>query len=180
MLNDNLFSRSLVIQTVLFVAVTFGLGLAVNYRLVARGFDGSLVMGIKELLREQIEATARSSASDSREQQIIIMDLPETKAFFDSRQALFVDARPAGAYGAGHIAGAFNINEQNFDEYLFDLADPARQTRIIVYCTNPQCPQALELAELLVEHDIRPVHLYPGGWEEWSARALPAAEGREP
>jgi rhodanese-related sulfurtransferase len=170
----------LFLETALLCFLGFGLGLIINYQIVSQGVDGSLTAEIKETLKNQIEEKARKPDPESGAANIIILDHQQAKDLCENGQALFVDARPAGAYAEGHIQGAINITEQTLDDHLFDLMDMVKETRIIIYCTNPECPQAMELAELLAENDIRPAYVYTGGWDQWVEMGYPATNGEGP
>ena len=60
------------------------------------------------------------------------VSLPDAKAAFDARSALFVDVRSADAYQGGHITGAVNIPLEELGSRLGEL-DPKQW--IIPYCT---------------------------------------------
>jgi len=152
-------------------------GLVINHSVVSRSFDGSLIASIKAFLENDVADDINQSGNGSG---IFILDSEGAKRAFDGGDALFIDARPTHSYNEGHIPGAVNITEQTLDLFLVDVIETARETAVIAYCTGPECPQAKELAELLVENEITPVYVYTGGWDEWEKHAYPAATGEEP
>lgn len=82
---------------------------------------------------------------------------------------LLIDGRSESAYHRGHIPGAVNIPyiQRN---YFFQqlLADVARETSIIVYCSGINCNVSVKLARSLSgEFGFIHVRVFEGGWEEW-------------
>lgn len=98
----------------------------------------------------------------------IQMQLPVVKKFFDEQGALFVDARDAEAYAAGHIPGSLNLP---FDDVI---TDPERLTEvdsggrpIIVYCSGGTCESSTSLAWELIGNGHTRVLVFHGGWPAW-------------
>lgn len=56
----------------------------------------------------------------------------DAKKEFDKGGAVFVDARPAGAYEVEHIKGAINITSETLDRNINSLP---KNKKIIVYCS---------------------------------------------
>lgn len=86
-----------------------------------------------------------------------------------SGQHLFLDARSLAEYQAGHIPGAMSLPVNRFDTDFPDIApllDP--DAPLIVYCGNPDCDQALRLAQRLREAGYTSVSLFPEGYEGWA------------
>lgn len=82
---------------------------------------------------------------------------------------LLIDGRSEHAYRKGHILGAVNIPYIQRD-YFFSklLADVARETPIIVYCSGKNCNTSVELAKFLSrKFGFIHVQVFEGGWEEW-------------
>lgn len=112
--------------------------------------------------------------------------LSETeKLFHDSRyqngQIIFVDARDEDHFYAGHIPGAHNLNPYHPEKELGDvlpLCEAADQ--IVVYCTGGECEDADSDALVLRDAGIpgQKLFVYGGGFDEWTERHLPTAEGQ--
>jgi rhodanese-related sulfurtransferase len=109
------------------------------------------------------------------------IQLPAVKKFFDAGAALFVDAREAADYAAGHVRGAVNLP---FDE---SVTDPERLEKlasggkpIIVYCGGGGCEVSIQLAGALMQAGHRKVLVDEGGFGEWEAAKYPIAKGDEP
>jgi len=168
----------LILETALLCIVGLGTGLAVNRHIAVQGFDGSLVEAIKQTLQNKIKEKARPASEVAPAGDIIFMGVEQAKELCDSNRSLFIDARAPEAYEAGHIYGAVNITEQTIEDHIFELMDKARESKVIIYCSGPECPQAIELAELLIENDIKPIHVYSGGWDQWQKLGYPVVKGR--
>ncbi len=108
----------------------------------------------------------------------IEVQLANVKKFFDAGAALIVDAREAGEYAAGHIAGALSIP---FDAAVANpaLLDPVKNAGkpVIVYCSGGDCTLSHELAVNMLADGIRKVLVFTGGFPEWQAAGYPVARG---
>jgi rhodanese-related sulfurtransferase len=98
----------------------------------------------------------------------------QMEGYCEHGRAVVVDAREAGAFAAGPVAGAVNIPANHQTELLariFSLV-PADQT-VIIYCQDPECGLSRSLAEFLVQNGYSPkrLRLYLPGWD--SLRKLP-------
>jgi 3-mercaptopyruvate sulfurtransferase SseA len=82
-------------------------------------------------------ATPTSSSSVNLNSSIPYPEIPRVsletaKAAFDTKRAVFVDARSASSYSEGHIPGALLMNEEDLNGFKEDLD---LSTWIITYCT---------------------------------------------
>lgn len=91
--------------------------------------------------------------------------------------ALWVDARHADRYRAGHFPHAINATESHWDDGLGKVLDAITPstTAIIVYCDSAGCRSSHHLAKRLQSDlgrnwDIRVV---TGGWPAVSAASKP-------
>lgn len=167
----------LILETVLLCIVGLGMGLVINRHIVAQGFDGSLVEAIKQTLQNKITEKAQPAGAAAPTGNIIMMSVEQAKELCDSGRSLFIDARAPDAYEAGHISGAVNITEQTLEDHVFALMDKVRESRVIIYCSSAECPQSMELAELLIENDIKPVYVFSGGLDQWQKMGYPVVRG---
>jgi 3-mercaptopyruvate sulfurtransferase SseA len=92
--------------------------------------------------------------------------------------AVFVDARVAEAYRAGHVAGAVSVPYTARFAALGELrrrippGDP-----VVVYCTGPGCPAAARLATWMAARGWRDVRLFAAGYPVWEAAGRPVQTG---
>jgi rhodanese-related sulfurtransferase len=91
-------------------------------------------------------------------------------------KVLWLDARPEEQYVAGHIPEAKLLNEQGFNEQLFELIDVLQKNTlpVVIYCGGEKCEASRKIKERLVESlPMENVWVLKGGWPAWKA-----AEGR--
>lgn len=84
---------------------------------------------------------------------------------------VWVDARPAEAFLAGHIPGAVNLTERAWEQQLGEVVGrwtPA--ARIVVYCDGAGCQASTAVAQRLQrELQLDRVYVLTGGWPAWQA-----------
>jgi rhodanese-related sulfurtransferase len=93
---------------------------------------------------------------------------------------VFVDARGDDAYREGHIPGAVQFDRYHPERHVADVtAACAGVLQVIVYCNGKNCEDSELAAQDLPALGIDPriVHVYVGGWTEWSAAKLPIEKG---
>lgn len=93
---------------------------------------------------------------------------------------VFVDARNAKQYAAGHIPGAYHFDRYRPEEHLPAVL-PACLTaqRVVVYCTGGQCEDSHFAARQLEESGVPAERLavFAGGIAEWTSNKLPLETG---
>jgi len=99
--------------------------------------------------------------------------LPQAKALFDRRAAIFVDARPPYEYDEGHIAGAVNIPWEEIEYYETDIAQLPRDSTVVVYCAGKSCDLSQHLGDELATRGFRKVRVFFGGWVGWNNAKYP-------
>lgn len=105
--------------------------------------------------------------------------LAEAKRAFDGGAAVFVDARFEWDFDAGHVPGARSVPVGQFSEQAGQvLADLARDTWVITYCTGEDCHSSQTLARLLCEErGFTRVQVMASGWPGWVAAGYPVDGG---
>jgi 3-mercaptopyruvate sulfurtransferase SseA len=73
-----------------------------------------------------------SAPTESVYPEIARVSLPDARAAFDAKTAVFIDARPKISYDGGHIPGALSIPA---DELQNRLGELKKNDWIITYCT---------------------------------------------
>lgn len=101
------------------------------------------------------------------------------KRAFDSRTALFVDARSAFEFKVGHIPGALCLTALSSGSKLrLAMAGYRADTRIIAYCAGTGCRSSHVLARRLVQElGYENVEVLDGGWPAWQKAGFPIAIG---
>ena len=88
----------------------------------------------------------------------------------DVTQVLWLDARPEDQYVQGHVPGARLLNEQGFDQQLFELLELLQTNTlpVIVYCAGERCEASRKVKEqLLSTLPLENVRILKGGWKAW-------------
>lgn len=114
-----------------------------------------------------------------------MVDLAQARElYFDPRYphggVVFVDARDDGLYQAGHVPGAHQFDHYRAPNYLAAVLPVcAVAEQIVVYCNGGDCEDsefaAVTLRESGVPNDK--LHIYGGGFTEWSTNGLPVELG---
>lgn len=98
--------------------------------------------------------------------------LTQTRSDPALASALWIDARSAAAYAAGHHPGALRLTEADWESLLVPILDVWQPGRpLIVYCDSTSCAAASSVAaRLRRELAADPVFVLHGGWQSLSAR----------
>ena len=92
--------------------------------------------------------------------------------------ALFVDARAAADFAAGHIRGALNGPDHEFDRWIEGfIAATEPETVIVAYCEGSRCELSKSLVEKLQSLGYANARYLPDGWGQWKAQGLPTETG---
>lgn len=104
------------------------------------------------------------------------ISLDDAMMYFQSREAIFVDARYKEEFDEGHIKGAINLPFEEFDKYYNSIKEKLPSDKILViYCAGTECEASLFLARLLRNLGYRNenIRVFFGGWEQWHKANLP-------
>ena len=96
-----------------------------------------------------------------------LVTVDQARAWGDG--AIWVDARPDDEFARDHVAGAFSLNEDRWNELLPQfLPNWSPGKKVIVYCSAASCNAARDVAKRLRdEAQLQNVFVLQGGWEEW-------------
>ncbi len=100
------------------------------------------------------------------------VDFPEVYQIWQSRDAVFVDARSAESFHQGHIPGAINVSIDRVVQYLH-LLPTDKETLLITYCGSITCPNAYQLMNVLMGEGYQNVKFFPRGLRDWQALGYP-------
>ena len=96
------------------------------------------------------------------------------------KEGVIIDSRLPEYYQEGHITGAINISFEEIDNYVAKLTEINQDTMVVIYCDGGDCELSFDLAVYMIGIGYLRVYVYEGGWEEWSASALPVTLGDQP
>ena len=120
---------------------------------------------------------ARLTSPSGRQMAI---SLDEAKNLFQSRGAVFMDARPLEEFTRGHIQGAISLPWLEAEQRVMDvIADMANDAVIITYCDGDTCNLSKELALFLDNLGFSRVRILVNGWTVWQAAGLPVETGSQ-
>ena len=102
------------------------------------------------------------------------ISLKNAIAKFESKDALFIDARPPDDFKRGHIKGAINLSEKKYNEWIDDfISNTDINITIITYCDGVNCKLAQDLAEKLYFSGFENVYFLTDGWRTWNKNSQP-------
>ncbi len=104
----------------------------------------------------------------------MIVNLEFAKYHHENASAIFIDARDAEEYEAGHINSAINIPYDNLEDYE-DMIDELDETAVyITYCNGEDCSLSLDLADYLYNEKLFDnMLIFEGGWPKWKDAGYP-------
>ncbi|NNG11789.1 MAG: rhodanese-like domain-containing protein [Halobacteria archaeon] len=82
--------------------------------------------------------------------------------------AVIVDARPTRKFKKGHVPGAINISNREFDEKL-DMLPSDKTTELIYYCGGYKCALSSKSAAKAIAKGYTNVKLFQAGYPAWKA-----------
>jgi len=96
------------------------------------------------------------------------------KGLLEGGRIVLIDARAAGEYETGHIAGAISVPYQALAEHYDGLIQKVPLDAVIVcYCRSVTCDDSENLAREMKFMGHKNVVTYKGGWDEWSQAGYP-------
>jgi rhodanese-related sulfurtransferase len=111
-----------------------------------------------------------------------LISLEEARELWDMQgYAFFLDARPSNQYAEGHIAFAWSMPADAFQQHLptvQPLLTP--ESPIVVYCDGTECELSHRVAEKLKNQGFQNVRILVNGWTLWKAAGFPTNQGEEP
>ncbi|MGA0332616.1 MAG: rhodanese-like domain-containing protein [Kiritimatiellia bacterium] len=110
-----------------------------------------------------------SLSAQAAELGISVIDTLQMREIVRSGSHLILDARKTSDYDDGHIPTAFSVPVSKFEE-SFPMIAPMLlpDTPLVVYCSGPQCDDALRLIERMREAGVEAAVLYLEGMEGWN------------
>ena len=94
--------------------------------------------------RGEKESSVSAQADNFPGTDIPLLNVAEAEALWRKSSTLFVDVRPYPDYEFGHIQGAINLPEEEFDTRFAALKPQLEQAEaIVVYCKNADCGKSI-------------------------------------
>lgn len=110
-----------------------------------------------------------------------IIQLDRARELWEGSLALFLDARAAEDYAAGHIANARSLPADQFEEHFANV-EPMLTAfpTTVVYCDGTICDLSHRLQAQLRLMGYTNVFMMTNGWTSWSAAGLPTETSSQP
>ncbi len=109
-----------------------------------------------------------------------LVEVAEAKRRLDAGSAVFLDARPPAFYAMGHIPGALNLPEDDFERAFARLEARLRgQFDVLVYCSGFGCEASHIVARQLKARNV-PAAVLHEGWPAWTDAGYPTRTGAQP
>ncbi len=96
------------------------------------------------------------------------ISLAKAMIILKSEMSVIIDARDESSFIKGHIPGAINFFEKDFDELINKFFfENDTDIIIITYCDSDQCDLAQTLAEKFSSTGYTNVFYLKNGWSRW-------------
>ena len=145
---------------------------------------GPPVMAVPATRPDQPPAVTQPRAKPAakpKKVQALFTTLPDAKALFDQKAAVFIDARHKEDYDQEHITGALSLFVEDLDKLYDDVLGAIPKGRaMITYCSDPQCETAIKLADALVARGHTCVYILLEGMPGWKDAGYPVTTGGAP
>ena len=110
----------------------------------------------------------KSGCCATTSQHVRNVSTDEMKTIVDSKSALIFDARSAKYDDGRRIPGAKALSYTSTKEELA-AAIPTKDSPVVTYCANTQCPASAKLAAHLKANGYTNIVEYPEGIDGWAA-----------
>lgn len=105
--------------------------------------------------------------------------IKDAAVLFVSKRAVFVDARDAESYAAGHIQGAVSLPAFDFSQKLPAVRPALEGQTVICYCDGEGCNLSHDVADWLKNSGFKNVFVLKNGWTLWQTENLPVGTGMD-
>lgn len=106
-----------------------------------------------------------------------IKNAKTAKNIYDTKKAVFVDARSYETFIDGHIKNAVSIPTGEFVKFIDDFkAKYPATTPLITYCSGRECNDSHELAQYLMVEGYINVKVFIDGYPEWERKGYPVEQ----
>jgi rhodanese-related sulfurtransferase len=107
--------------------------------------------------------------------------LPQAYQVWGGGTAFFLDARAPADYAAGHIANAFSLPAEEFDDRYPRVASLLTTDAVIIcYCDGMECDLSHHLSDVLKAHGYTNVRILRNAWTDWTKAGYPTSKGTQP
>jgi len=127
--------------------------------------------------QSKAQSSGRPAPSEKRAE-ALFTTLPDAKALFDHKAAVFIDARHRRDYDLEHIPGALSVFVEDLDRLYDNVLGPIPKERTLVtYCSDAHCDASIRLADALVARGHKHVLILLEGLPGWKDAGYPTEKG---
>jgi rhodanese-related sulfurtransferase len=169
-MDSNISNKQEILCAVCLLAVVSLLGTVQNWPLVQASWKGEL---------QAILEKHRSERRAVRFEGVKTVSLDEAHTLWKGGETLIIDARQGRDYQELHVPNAINLPPEswvNLHEFP-KLKSLAKESQIIVYCSQESCDDALKLANKLKTLGFNKVTAFTGGFRAWDEAGYPVDTG---
>jgi len=123
--------------------------------------------------------TSKGVISAKSKEDVVVHELEieavsTAKQLYDSRRAVFVDARSYDFFEEGHIKGAASMPVNQFDSLIGKFKEMyALSAFLVTYCSGRECDDSHKLAQKLFEAGYTDISVFIDGYPGWQAAGYP-------
>jgi len=101
------------------------------------------------------------------------VDVNEARKIVHEKESVVIDALGPESFRRQHLPGALNIpsDDADLDGKIRDKV-PSKDTRVLVYCSDPECQASPKVYRRLKELGYSDVHEFSGGLKAWAEAGL--------
>ena len=100
--------------------------------------------------------------------------LTQAYSLFNSKKAIFIDARDRWDFAEGHVEGALNIPDYSFDKNDPIVKGLSKNATYVIYCDGDDCEASIKLSKELAELGFTNLYVFFGGWIQWQTAGYPS------
>lgn len=110
-----------------------------------------------------------------------LISLEEAREVWQTGATFFLDARAPADFAAGHVANAFNLPAEAFEEHWPRIAPLLSvDAPLVVYCDGADCELSHRLKDKLGQAGFMKVKILLNGWTLWHKAGLATQSGSGP
>lgn len=91
----------------------------------------------------------------------------------------FIDSRDQWDFSDGHIKGAINFPEVEFETNHPALSKLSKDETLIIYCSSNECGLSTKIAVELLKLGYKDLYVFEEGWDIWVEHGYPTSVGEE-
>jgi rhodanese-related sulfurtransferase len=132
-------------------------------------------------MREKPIAWLPDPKDDPRQNRAIEVTFEDVRQHQADLTAVFIDARGADEYAAGHLDGAYNLPSDAINEHMEPIwRNVPMEQLVIIYCTGGQCESSHNVFDYLKSNGFTNLRIFVEGWEAIEPSDLLISSGSAP